>query len=144
MEIIPPKHMLASSIVLMAGTTSDSISDIQAINDGNTYTVVETGGTPGFDIHIVFKNILRFSGITHKAYYDPGSHYIEEHLWNYDTGQFDVFTTIENTQGFNTRFIEIEECPCFIRNGEVIFAFDHIPGGNGAHRFHIDYVALVR
>ena len=144
MKVIPENHAVASEAVLMAGTTSSSVADLQVLNDGNTYDIVETGGTPGFDLHLMFKNILRFSAIDYKAHYDPGTHYVEVQLWNFLTFQWDTYTTIERTQGMNYRFIDVEDDMPYIRKGIVFMAFDHIPGGNASHRMFIDYAALVK
>ncbi len=144
MELIPKIHTVPDTATLMAGTTSSTVSDLQVLNDGNTYDIIETGGTPGFDLHIEVNNVIRFSAIAYKAYYDPGTHYIEVQLWNYITGVWDTYTTIERTQGMNYRFIDVVDDEPYIRNSCVQIAFDHIPGGNASHRFFIDYVALVR
>ena len=145
MKLIPENHIVADSLELMAGTSADTVADLQVLNDGNTYEIAESGGTPGFDLHLTFKNVIRFSALANKTRYDPGTHFIQVQLWNYVTGTWDNFTSIESSQGFNYRFIDIEDDTPYINNiGETMAAFDHVPGGTASHRMFIDYVALVR
>ena len=145
MKMIPENHTVSSEIILVvAAAVIGDITDIQVLNDGNELELQESGGTPGFDLHLRFDNIIRFTKLAFKAKYDPGSHYIEVHLFNYVTGVFDVWITIEQTAGMNYRFIDIPDSEKYIKNSSVVFAFDHVPSGVASHRFFIDYVALVR
>ncbi len=145
MKMIPENHMLASEIILMvAGSFTGGIADIQILNDGNLLEIQESGGTPGFDLHLRFDNVIRFSGLVFKALYKPGTHHIEVHLFNYNTGVSDEWMTIQETEGMNYRFIDIPDSEKYIKNSTVILGFDHVPGGTPSHKFFIDYVALVR
>ena len=144
MEIIPKDHTVPDVANLMAGNSSSSVSYLQVLNDGNVYAIEETGGTPGFDLHMIVHNVIRFFAFAYKAYYDPGTHYIEIQLYNFLTGQWDTFTTIENHQGMDYRYIDIVDDAPYIKDNKVEIAFDHILGGNASHRMFIDYVALVR
>ena len=144
MKMIPENHTVPDSAELMAGNTSSTVSDLQVLNDGNDYLIEETGGTPGFDLHLEFCNILRFSRLAFKTMYNPGNHYVEVRLFNYITGVLDDFISIELTLGMNYRLIDIVDSASYIKNGIVQLEFDHIPGGIASHRMNIDYVALVR
>lgn len=144
MKMIPENHTVADEAALMAGTTSSTVADLQVLNDGNVYNIIEGGGTPGFDLHLIFNHVLRFTGLAFKAQYDPGTHYIEVRLMNYVTGIRDTYTTVVQTSGMNYRFIDILDFTPYIKNSIVEIDFDHIPGGVASHRMNIDYVALVR
>ncbi len=145
MKIIPENHTVASEIVLMvAGSFTGGVTDTQVLNDGNLLEIQESGGTPGFDLHLRFDNVIRFSGLLFKALYKPGTHHVEVHLFNYETGTFDEWMTIQQTEGMNYRFIDIPDSEKYIKNSSVVFGFDHVPGGTASHRFFVDYVALVR
>lgn len=144
MKMIPENHTVPDIATLMAGNTSSTVADLQVLNDGNTYLIEETGGTPGFDLHLVFNHVLRFTGLAFKAQYSPGTHYVEVRLMNYITGNRDTYTTVVKTSGMNYRFIDILDFTPYIKKGTVGIDFDHIPGGTGADRMNIGYVALVR
>ncbi len=144
-KMIPQNHTVASEIILMiAGSFTGDVTDTQVLNDGNLLEIQESGGTPGFDLHLRFDNIIRFSGLVFKALYKPGTHHIEVHLFNYETGVSDEWMTIQETEGMNYRFIDIPDSEKYIKNSSVVLGFDHVPGGIASHEFFIDYVALVR
>ncbi len=145
MEIIPPAHMIADSVELTAGSSSDSVSDLQTIYDGNNYHIDEIAGTPGFDLIITFINVLRFSKIAYSAYYaGSATHWVEMQLYNYETGAWETYTTIEDSNGMNYRFFDTTDFEQHVKKGEVKMRFCHVPSGTGAHDFYIDYAALIR
>lgn len=145
MEIIPPTRMVADSVEVIAGTTSSSVSDLQTQYDGNIYHIDEVATTPGIDLRINFINIIRFSKITFSAYYDGrAAHYVEMQLYNYVTGEWETYTTIEISLGLNIQSFETADFEEHIKEGKVIMRFCHPMQGIAPDDFYIDYVALLR
>ena len=146
MILIPENHTVADSVELIVGTSASSVSDIQVQYDGNQYDLAEVAATPGIDLRINFKNVIRFSGIGYEAYYSgSATHWVEFQLWNYLTGEFETYATIENSNGMNYRFFDTQDFVEHVNNkGEVIARFYHPVSGNNSHDLYIDYVALIR
>jgi len=144
MKLIPENHTVASSVELLEGTSSSTVTDLQVLNDGNSFDITEAAGTPGQRFKIFFVNIIRFSGLAFKAYYD-GNHYIEFQLYNCVTGSWDTQITIESSNGMDYRLIDVPNSPNYISNiGGVTARHYHPSAGNPADDSFIEYVALIR
>lgn len=146
MEIIPPQHKEPDSLSLVVGTSSDGISDIQTMNDGNEYHIDEVTGAPGTDLRITFNNVLRFANVVYNAYYESVSstHTVLMEIYNYETQAWDAYTTIQPGLGYNYRYFDVPDYAAYIQDATVQIKFVHELAGSATHDFYIDYIALVR
>jgi len=146
MKLIPEYHMVPYAVEVTYGTSSSSVSDIQVQYDGNTFDLEELATTPGLQMIVSFKNVLRFSKIGISAYYSANttSHYVAIEIYNWENGEWEVYATIPPGLGMNYRYFDTQDYEEHIKNGEVKMRLNHPMGGSAAHDFYIDYMALIR
>lgn len=145
MEIIPPARMIPYAVNVIIGTTSSSVSDLQTQYNDNVYEINEENDTPGIDLRILFKNVLRFSQIMFSAFYDGrAAHYVEMQLYNYETSAWETYTTLELGVGLSLYSFDCEDYREHIDKGNVIMRFEHPPTGVPADDLHVGYAALLR
>ena len=131
-----------TSIALNTGTSSDALSDLTTVNDGNNYHIDEVTGVPGFDLEVIFSGLDRIKGIATKSQY-AGGHWTELQLYNYSTTTWDTFITIESSNGQNYRYIEIPDESDYLSSNAAKIRFYHPSTGNAAHDLYIDFVAIT-
>ena len=133
----------ASSIVLDAGTSSDELSDLTTMLDGNIYNLAEAAGVPGMRLTATFTNVTEIYGLLIRAYYSGSStHYCEVQLYNYTTEAWDAFMTVESSNGHNTRYIRIPSDADYISSSEAKIRWEHPVSGNASHDAYIDYIGI--
>lgn len=145
MELIPPNHMKAKSVRLVAGTSSSSVFDLQILNYGNVYEVAEVAEVPGLDMRITFINVLRFSKIGFAAYYDGRpNHYVQLQMFNFVRHTWETYFTLKLSSGMSYQYFDTPCVKHHIKSGEVWMRFTHPLRGTVPGKIFIDYVALVR
>jgi len=135
-----------ATVTLNTGTSSSTVSDLQTLNDGNTYDLAEAASTPGMNLEINFTSVDSVKGFAIKAYYVGSStHYVEVQIWNDTTSAWDVFVTLLSGLGMNYRYIEIPDFDAdyIDGSGNTIIRLYHPTSGNASHDLYIDYVALL-
>ena len=65
-------------------------------------------------------------------------------LFNYNTGEWEIYTTIEVTLGMNYRYIDTQDYIQHVKNSEVLIRFYHPMAGISPDDLFIDYVTLIR
>ena len=55
------KFITPNSVTLTAGTSANSVSDLQTPFDGNTYDIQEAAATPGFHLEVTFTGVTTFN-----------------------------------------------------------------------------------
>lgn len=137
-----PIFVVPVSVATSVGTATGSVSDVQTVNDGNTYDVVETAS--GFDIRFTFASLERIRAIAVKVQYSGGAtHIVEMQLYNYTTMTWDEFVIIADSNGQNYRYIEIPSYVDYLSDGAAILRFFHDTPATVGHDIYIDYVSLT-
>lgn len=138
MRLITP-----SSLSLTAGTSSDALADLTTMLDGNEYNLSEAAGAPGQQLTFTFTGVSEIYGLLLRAYYSgSGTHYCEVQLFNYFTSVWDTYLTVENSNGYNVRYIRIPSDADYISNGQAQVRWEHPVSGNASHDGFIDFVGL--
>jgi len=139
-ELIAP-----SSVTLTAGTSSDGVSDLQTVGDGNTYDVAEVGATPGFDLKVNFANIARVDFVYIMGFYDEAAailgHTVAIQLYNTDTSTYDTIGYIPEGNGIGPNVFLVDDSSAYYA-GSSIVRFNHTSAGNATHDLYLDYVAI--
>jgi len=145
MEIVPPNHAVPNSINLLIGTTSGTVSDIQAPYNIDVLDISEAAETPGIDLRIFFTNILRFDKLFFGAHYNGrATHYVEVQVFNFVTNQWEVYAAVSFGYGMDFQYLEICDSAEHIKDAEVWVRFVHPLLGVVPDNLYVDYVALVR
>ena len=132
-----------SSIQLIAGTSTNTISDLNILLDGNVYDLTETTGANAIQLDINFTNIVNFSGITARAFYDGATtHAVRIQLFNYNTSNWDVIHTLNDGRDYETHTKSVATSSNYLQNGLVQSRFLQTENGNTSHNLYIDYFAL--
>lgn len=143
---IQGEHIIANSIVLNNGTSSENVTDIQNLSDGNIYNLSEVTDVPGQNLEITFINVFKICALIAHMRYSGGnvnSHWVEDQLWNDVDSQWDTFFTFDTSSGLNYRFAEIPNDTKYINsNNETKRRIYHPSSGNNSHDSFIDYLAL--
>ncbi len=139
-EVVSP-----TSVVLDNGTSSDAVSDMQTLLDGNTYDISEAAGAPGIRMTATFASVTEVYGLFIRAYYSGSTtHYLEVQLYNYTAETWDTFLTIENSNGFNLRYVRIPDGSSYENAGEAKVRLEHPVSGNASHDAYVDYIGIER
>lgn len=132
-----------TSLVLDEGTSSDALADLTTMLDGNVYQINEVIGAPGQSLTLTFAVVREIYGLLFRAYYSgSGTHYCEVQLYNYTTSAWDTYTTVENSNGYNTRYIRIPDDADYVQANVAQVRWYHPVSGNASHDSFIDYIAL--
>jgi hypothetical protein len=148
----------ANNVTLNAGTTTDTVTDLQTMGDGNFYDITEAAATPGISLTVEFISITAFNWVQIKAAYEGGSnHAIAIQLYNFNTTAWDTFAAAQNSvadtstaSGYilNTYDFFVPSDTNYIGTGDdagdVRVRFYHTMAGNASHDLHIDVVALYQ
>lgn len=145
MDRITPVTYSAVSITTTQGTPTGSVSDIQTINDGNSYLVDEAIGSPGFITTITYTGISTGHEANKiQAHYSyNGNHTVTIQIEKapFDGSAWDNVTTITNTGGVLT-FLNEEiggTITDYFNAGTTKIRWNHITSGNINHDFILDY-----
>lgn len=138
-------YLSPTSVTLVAGTSANTVTDLQTWLDGNIYHIDEAAATPGQDLRVNFTNVARLLGIRVSAYYAGSStHAVRIQLYNYDTTGWDTIHTIETGMDYEYIVAYIPDDTDYIdASNNAIFRFYHTENGNSSHDSYIDYAALV-
>jgi len=137
-------YVQANGATLNNGTSSSSVSDLQALLDGNTYDVVEATGAPGMNLEVDFTGVTKISRIAVRAYYDGSStHAVRVQLYNYNDAVWDTVHTLNDGRDFQQHFKTVPDDTDYISGGAAIIRLYHTESGNASHDMHVDYVGLV-
>ena len=132
-----------ASLSLTAGTSANTVTDLQTMLDGNVYNLAEAAGVPGMQLALTFTGVQEIYGLLLRAYYAGSStHWCEVQLYNYTTLAWDVYMTVESGNGFNVRYIRVPDDADYISGGEAQVRWEHPASGNASHDAYIDYVGL--
>lgn len=138
MELVAP-----NSLVLDNGTSANALADLQTMLDGNIYRLEEVTGAPGMRLTLTFTGVNEIYGLLLRAYYKGSTtHYCEVSLYNYTTTAWDVFITVETSNGQNVRYIRIPDDADYISGGQAQVRWEHPVSGNASHDAYIDFVGL--
>lgn len=140
------KFISPNSITLIAGTSANSVSDLQTPFDGNTYDIQEAAATPGYHLEVNFTGVTTFNAIyTRFEYAGSATHCCEVSIYNNSTASWDSYSCqLGNQLGMQTIHIPICLAPSnYINSGTVIMRFYHPQAGNASHNLYIDYAALI-
>jgi len=140
LRLVSRDFVAPTSISLDAGTSSDSVSDIQVLHDGNVYTVDEAAATPGTSLSVYFSNVVTYTEVFYDAYYG-GQHYMQVQLYNYTDSAWETFHTFEPESGSSLRSFPVPSTD-YQKSGVVIVRFYHPSNGNAADDFFVGWVAI--
>jgi hypothetical protein len=134
-----------SSLTLVAGTSTGTISDIQTLNDGNEYDLEEATGTPGQDLRLEFTGMSGVKGLVTKMYYSGGAtHYVSIDLYNYSTLAFDTLLNVTDADNHNLRTVLIPDGTNYRnQDGDAVVRIYHPLAGVASHDSYIEYAALL-
>ena len=128
------------------GTPAGDITGIQTLLDGNVYQVPEVSGTPGFNVELVFTNVMNIVGfVSHVRYTGSSAHLVTLGLYNVVTATYDRFLNIPHTATlYSYRTVYIPDGKNYIdSNQETKMILYHDSGGTPSHDLFIDYAALL-
>jgi hypothetical protein len=140
----------------LAGTSTSygtynfgSVTDIQTFNDYNTgtntgfYSINDATGAPAFIVYIGFSGVTDFNRFVLNINYTQNSGHTQDiDLYNYQTSQWDTFTTYSGSTNWFQFILGIIDSTPYISLGKVTVRVYHVSSGNTAHRTWIDYAAL--
>jgi hypothetical protein len=148
----------ADNVTLTAGTSTDTVTDLQTFGDGNFYDITEAAATPGIDLVVEFISITKFNWVQIKAVYEGSdTHAVAIQLYNFNTTAWNTFNAVQNgVADVTTANGYILDSYDFIvpsdtdyigtgaDAGDVRVRFYHTMSGNSSHDLHIDVVALYQ
>lgn len=134
----------AQSLTVTTGlVNSGNLASIQTLGDGNTLSIQEQSGVPGYDIRIGFTNVINFTQILVNFIYNGGAgHMAGIDIFNYTSSAWDTVYNFTDMGTTTQRVIEIIDSGKYISSGAAQARFYHTSSGNVAHSIVIDYVAL--
>lgn len=137
---------LPDSIITNVGNyVSGNVDSVKNIDITDAYSVNEVSGVPGFDIETAYSNIVSINRIwLHVLYSGSGSHIVNVDLYNYDTTEWDTFTTFTLSNDFKFLDIPIPDNSNYVSNGNSKLRVYHISNGIPSHNIKIDYMVLVQ
>ncbi len=142
----------AASVTLSAGTSANTVTDLQTANDGNTYAITEAAATPGITLIVDFNSVNAINWVEILATYDgAATHALEIELYNWTGTSWDHFGCSQNSESnsgtiFCNASFFVPDDTNYIGTGgnagKVRIRFNHPMAGNAAHDFYIDIAAL--
>ena len=146
----PGIHIVPTGINPIAGGITGTVADIQKWQDGNLLIIHEVAATPGFNVELLFTNIVDFQRVGISQQYDGADNHSDV-VQIYDALNLLWLTlhTFDKSMGLNYRYTDLPvEKPIdrfnFIDNGNVKLRKYHPQSGNAAHDAFLDYAALIR
>jgi len=132
------------------GTHTGTVSDMQTMEDGNELIINEINTTDYIDTDFDFENVAEIYGIVTRTYYD-GNHYTTINMYDWVATADHLLIREDQATDYNIRTIMI---PNDIQSnyigtggndGKVRITILHElgAGGNTAHDFHVDYIAIL-
>jgi len=141
----PLKYLPPDSVEFVKGTSLDTVTTVQVLDDGSYMTVSEASGSPGMDVQFAFTGVKKINGLILRYYYDgSGNHNMWIQIWNYSTSAWT--NVISGTGAVATNFhyetIHIPVAANYMSDGNALIRFYHPESGIPSHRLYIDYIAL--
>ena len=137
-----------NSVTLNTGSSSDAVSDIQTLLDGNVYDILEAASTPGFDLEIDFTSVLVEPNclVLRLSYGGLATHGVGVDIYNYNDTAFDRFHSFAATLDYIWIHIDIPDMDTDYIDGSnnAQVRLYHFTAGNNSHHLYVDYVALIR
>jgi len=136
-----------SSMSVVVGTETGTVSDVQTLFDGNDLDIAEISATPGIDVRFNFTNVLLLANtIQMRLFYEgSSSHYIGIEAYDYNASAFRRFTFFSDhvTSNYMWYEVTIPDVANFQDGSKnMILRLNHFSAGNPAHDLYIDYVGL--
>jgi hypothetical protein len=151
----------AASLTLTAGTSAETVTDLQSSHDGTFYHITEAAATPGIDMYVEFTGITAFNWVHILGSYNgSSSHAVAIQLYDWTLAGDDwetwgslqtAFEDVSTADG-----IILQNHSFFIPSdskyigtaggdaGKVRVRFYHTMGGSAAHDLYLDVVALYQ
>jgi len=129
-------------------SSSGSVSDVQAMFDGNVYQIEETTGAPGYDVEFIFSNVDKYPTfvVTRWIYDGLSTHYVTWDIWNYNSSAWDTLRVFKDSDDFHdsmTMYIPRNSNGNYVSGGAAKIRVYHQTAGNASHNIQIDYVGLT-
>jgi hypothetical protein len=122
---------------------SGNISDVQVIDDSQTFNVSEVTGTPGFVIYANFTGVEDITDIIiHHIYTGSAGHTVDIELYDYNSGLYDDFGDLSEGSDFLLETFAVASDTDYISGTNSALRINHGSAGNVNHDQIIDYIAL--
>ena len=155
---IEMSKITANNITLTAGTSSDSVTDLQTAHDGNFYNATSASATPGIHLEVEFISVEAFNRVEILAIYDASAtKSVGIQLYNFSTTAWDTFdacqTAQENVTTASGYIIEnhsfwVASDTNYIGtggdDGDVRVRFYQTMAGDGTQELYVDVVSLYQ
>jgi hypothetical protein len=140
-----PKQLYsAASVNLVAGTSTDTVADLQTLLDGAEYHINEVAATPGINLEVAYSSVVVFNFVLVRAYYSGAStHAVRIQLYNYSSSDYDTINIINTGIDHQQVLSFVPAITNYISSGAATIRFYHAEAGNAAHDLYIDYAALM-
>jgi hypothetical protein len=131
------------------GSSTDTVSDLAEIQDGNEYHIDEANGvSPAMDLKVDFINVTKFNFVHIMGYYAGGTtHSVNIQLYAWSTSTWHTWESHDGAE--ETMRNHSFHVPCgnnYIGtggdDGKVRVRFLHTQQGINAHDLYIESVAL--
>jgi len=146
-EIPYPREFLApASITLSVGTSAQTVTAIQALDDGSVYDLLEANATPAQTLDIYWAGVTTFSKLVARYFYaGSASHYVRLQIYNYtNAAMMNLWSSAASHDAQTMRLFELPNTSDFISGGVVNVRFIHPNAGVPTHHLYIDWVALIK
>lgn len=128
------------------GTATGTVTNTTSMLDGTVYNVVETTGTPGFDIEFAWSGIVRTpTHLVLRVYYNgSATHNVTVDLYRYSgTPGWDKISTVLSALDYVTLVIALPTMTNYLSAGAAKVRLYHNSAGNASHDISIDYICLT-
>jgi hypothetical protein len=136
----------ASTIQIITGIPSGTISGIKNRNDGVTYNATESSGD--LEIRVNFTDIEEFNNIIIRYRSDEGAiiqHIISIQFWDYNASMWESHGVLTDTGDFfNTLEFGVEDVDEHISNGLIQMRLYQAEGGVATHLHELDWIVLAK
>lgn len=133
-----------SSLNVTNGTIiTGTVASLYTKGDGNTFTLQEVTGVPGFHLTIGFTGVTTFNQL-HLYMRYTGGHTCQVQLWNNATTAWQDITSFNNQNGLVDITLNIDDSTNYVNVSEEVTARLYHPStGVTTHFLYLDYVGLV-
>ena len=135
----------ASTLTLTNGVyVSGSVTDVQVLNDGNSYQITDGTGTgPAWIITCTFTGVTSFNRVVANIDYTVSSgHIIYFQIYNNTTSTWDNIGSYSGASGYSQYALEVLGYSSYVSAGTVQARLYHSNSGNAGHATKLDYFAL--
>ena len=135
----------ANTLTLTNGVyVSGSVTDTQALNDGNFYQITDGSNTgPAWIITTTFVNVVSFNRVVSNIDYTLASgHTVYFQVYNTVTSTWDNIGSYSGASGYSQYILPVLEDASYISGGTVQVRLYHSNSGSVSHVTKLDYIAL--